>query len=562
MSVSKLGAILFSSFLIFATAPLAPAQNTTTQDTTKKQTTNKKGTESKDQSTQTGQSTTTDQSTSTTAKPKSQTTDKTTDKGKQSTTDQKKAKKETTTKKSSSLHHEKVRQAQTALKDQGFDPGPIDGIMGPMTMTALRNFQLHNHLQDTGMLNAETENALMSGASAGTNRQGGQSGYGSRSSLDNSQNRTFNSQNQPETSGVTSQGNVTDLADVRRVQQSLSDLGYMPGDANGMMSSDTQAAIQQFQWMNNLPVTGNLDQTTKMAIDTQARGSLSSAQLAQDRQTLTDQEREKPALPGDNEQTNIETSQKTTQVPADNTYQDKTYKQDTVRTKPSGQDTYDTNAKHHGTGKSDKDAYDRATKAAAVLQDLTATSDRRIPDEILQRAEAIAVIPHMIKGAFGIGGRFGKGLVSERDAGGRWSPPAFIEIGGGSFGAQLGVQSTDLVLVFTDRKALDKLEKGLDLKLGVDASVAAGPIGRSAEAGTNVNLATAIYAYSRAKGLFAGVALDGAVLNMDKSMNEKVYGSSVDAREILSGNVTPNSSVQPFMASLEKVVPKKRISQR
>jgi lipid-binding SYLF domain-containing protein len=325
---------------------------------------------------------------------------------------------------------------------------------------------------------------------------------------------------------------VTNLEDVRQAQQSLSDLGYMPGDINGMMSSDTQEAIQQFQWMNDLPVTGNLDQTTKMAIDSQAQGSVSSAQLTQDRQTLTDQ--------------------------------DNTYKQDTtstLRTKPSGQDTYDT-TKHHGAGKADKEAYDRATKAAAVLQDLTAAGDRRIPDAILERAEGIAVIPHMIKGAFGIGGRFGKGLVSERNESGRWSPPSFIEIGGGSFGAQLGVESTDLVLVFTDRKALDKLEKGLDLKLGIDAGVAAGPIGRSAEAGTNLNLATAIYAYSRAKGLFAGVALDGAVLNMDKSMNEKVYGSSVDAREILSGKAAPNRSVQPFMDALEKVVPKKHISQR
>jgi lipid-binding SYLF domain-containing protein/peptidoglycan hydrolase-like protein with peptidoglycan-binding domain len=521
MSANKLGAILFSSFLIFATAPPAPAQNTTSQDTTKKQTTPKKGTASKDQSTQTDQSTTTDQSTSKTAKSKSQTTDKATDKGTQSKTGEKKAKKGTTTKKSS-MSHEKVRQAQTALKDQGFDPGPIDGIMGPMTMTALRNYQLHNHLQDTGMLDPQTESSLLSGARAST-----------FSSQNQYQSQPNDRRSSLEKSRVTSQGNLTDLEDVRQVQQSLTDLGYMPGDTNGMMSSDTQAAIQQFQWMNNLPVTGNLDQTTTMAIDTQAQGSVSSAQLAQDRQTLT--------------------------------YQDNKYKQDTtptIRTKPSGQDTYDKNAKHQGTGKYDKDAYDRATKAAAVLQDLTATGDRRIPDEILQRADAIAVIPHVIKGAFGIGGRFGKGLVSERDEGGRWSPPAFIEIGGGSFGAQLGVESTDLVLVFTDRKALDKLEKGMDMKLGVDASVAAGPIGRSAEAGTNLNLATAIYSYSRAKGLFAGVALDGAVLNMDKSMNEKVYGSSVDTREILSGTMTANRSVQPFMDALEKVVPKKRISQR
>src|SRR5262245_15197653 len=395
MSISKLAVILFSSFLIFATAPLAPAQNTQTQDTTKKQTTTKKGTASKDQATQNDQSTTTDQSTS--------------KKGTQSTAGAKKTNKETTKKettKKSSMSHERVRQVQTALKDQGFDPGPIDGIMGQMTMTAIRNYQLYNSLPDTvGVLNAETEKSLLSGASAGTNRQGGQSGYGGRSSLDNSQSSTFSSQNQTdnsadlsqninqrsglESSGVKSQGNVTNMQDVRQVQQSLTDLGYMPGDINGMMSSDTQEAVQQFQWMNNLPVTGHLDQTTKMAIDTQARGSLSSAELTQDRTGLTDQ--------------------------------DNTYKQDTTstsRTKPSRQNTYDTNAKQHDAGKYDKDAYDRATKAAEVLQNLTAASDRRIPDEILQRAEAIAVIPHMIKGAFGIGGRFGKGLVSQRNESG------------------------------------------------------------------------------------------------------------------------------------------------
>jgi lipid-binding SYLF domain-containing protein len=509
MSIKKLGVILFSSFLIFATAPLMSAQNTTGQDTTKKQT-SQKGTTTKDQSNKTDQSTTTDQSTSKTAKSKSDTTDK--NKGTQSKTGEKKTKKGTA-KKSSSVSHEKVKQAQTALMDQGFDPGPIDGIMGPLTTTALRNFQLHNHMRDTsGTLTPETKDMLMRGASAGT-RQGGQGGYGSTSSLNNDQRSSM------ETSGVTSQGNLSSMDDIRQVQQSLTDLGYAPGDVNGMMSSDTRTAIRQFQWMNSLPVTGNVDPSTKMAIDSQAQGSASNAQLSQDTMSTT-------------------------------------------RTKPSGQDTYGTDAKHHATGKSDKDAADRAAKAAAVLQDLTVSGDRRIPEAILQRADAVAVIPHMIKGAFGIGGRFGKGLVSERNASGSWSAPAFIEIGGGSFGAQLGVESTDLVLVFTDRKALDLLEKGKDLKLGIDAGVAAGPIGRSAEAGVNANLATAVYAYSRAKGLFAGVALDGAVLNMDKSMNEKVYGSSVDAREILSGTVTPNRDVQPFMDALEKIAPKRHLSQR
>jgi lipid-binding SYLF domain-containing protein len=153
-------------------------------------------------------------------------------------------------------------------------------------------------------------------------------------------------------------------------------------------------------------------------------------------------------------------------------------------------------------------------------------------------------------------------VVAQRDRSGRWSAPAFIEIGGGSYGAQLGVSSTDLVLVFTDRNAMDLLEKGRDLKLGVDAGVVAGPVGRSAEAGVNANLSSAIYAYSRSKGLFAGVALDGAVLNMDKSMNEKVYGSSVDAKQILNGTVAANATVQPFVDALNSAVPAKRISQK
>jgi len=168
----------------------------------------------------------------------------------------------------------------------------------------------------------------------------------------------------------------------------------------------------------------------------------------------------------------------------------------------------------------------------------------------------------MIKGAFGIGGRYGKGVVAERADNGRWSPPAFIEIGGGSFGAQIGVSSTDLVLVFTDRKALNMLEGGKDLKLGVDAGIVAGPIGRTAEAGVSANLKSAIYAYSRAKGLFAGIALDGAVLSIDKDTNAKAYGQPVEAKQILSGNMPANPVVRPFTDALDKVVPKKRLSQK
>jgi len=137
-----------------------------------------------------------------------------------------------------------------------------------------------------------------------------------------------------------------------------------------------------------------------------------------------------------------------------------------------------------------------------------------------------------------------------------------MNIGGGSFGAQLGVSSTDLVLVFTDKNALKQLESGKDLKLGADAGVVAGPIGRSAEAGVNVKLQSAIYAYSRSKGLFAGVALDGAVLDVDHHDTEKVYGSKVTVPEILAGNVTAPSAVRPFMDALDRSVPKQRISQK
>ncbi len=214
------------------------------------------------------------------------------------------------------------------------------------------------------------------------------------------------------------------------------------------------------------------------------------------------------------------------------------------------------------TGKTDKGAADRISKAAAVLRELTATPDKRVPSELLERAEAIAVIPHMMKGAFGIGGRYGKGVVAQRTDSGRWSAPAFIQIGGGSFGAQIGVSATDLVLVFTDRKALDLLSGGKDLKLGVDAGVTAGPVGRSAEAGVNANLESAIYAYSRSKGLFAGVALDGAVLDIDDSENERVYDKSVDAREILNGSVSMDATTRPFVNALERVVPKKHISRK
>jgi lipid-binding SYLF domain-containing protein len=168
----------------------------------------------------------------------------------------------------------------------------------------------------------------------------------------------------------------------------------------------------------------------------------------------------------------------------------------------------------------------------------------------------------MVKGAFGIGGRYGKGLVSQRMANGSWSTPSFIEVGGGSFGLQLGVESTDLVLVFTNSSAIDSLLKG-KVKLGADAGVAAGPVGRKAEIGTDVLLKSPIFAYSRSKGLFAGISLDGTVVSVDNSANTKVYGKKVDAREgLLTGKIQPNAVVSPFVDALEKYSPAAKQSQK
>src|SRR5690606_31077018 len=137
-----------------------------------------------------------------------------------------------------------------------------------------------------------------------------------------------------------------------------------------------------------------------------------------------------------------------------------------------------------------------------------------IPRDLMERAEGVAMIPGLVKGAFGFGGTYGKGLMTTRMPDGRWSPPAYVAVGGGSFGAQIGVQKTDLLLVFTDRKGIDALLDG-KLELGGEAAVAAGPVGRRAKVGTDIQLESPILSYSRTAGAFAGVSLDGAVVTVD-----------------------------------------------
>jgi lipid-binding SYLF domain-containing protein len=198
---------------------------------------------------------------------------------------------------------------------------------------------------------------------------------------------------------------------------------------------------------------------------------------------------------------------------------------------------------------------DRADEATSVLNEIMNIPENAIPEELMSRAHGIAVIPHVVKGAFGIGGQWGKGLMSQRSENGKWSQPAFIEVGGGSFGFQIGVQASDIVLVFTDESGVRGLLKG-KVKLGADASATAGPVGRKAEVGTDVLLRSGVFAYSRSKGLFAGVSLDGSVVSIDDDANRRVYGKDVTGEQILlDKGVRTNGTVKTFMQTLERVSP-------
>jgi len=165
----------------------------------------------------------------------------------------------------------------------------------------------------------------------------------------------------------------------------------------------------------------------------------------------------------------------------------------------------------------------RIDKAATVLQEIMATPDNSIPANLLADAKGIAIYPNVVKAAFGVGARFGQGVFVGKQPDGNWSAPSFLNLAGGSFGFQIGAEVTDLVLVFMTQKSVDALGRG-DLTLGATASVAAGPIGRSGQASTDIKLSAEILSYSKTRGLFAGVALDGAIVQVDTDANRLVYG--------------------------------------
>jgi SH3 domain-containing YSC84-like protein 1 len=176
----------------------------------------------------------------------------------------------------------------------------------------------------------------------------------------------------------------------------------------------------------------------------------------------------------------------------------------------------------------------RVTDAATVFQEIMGAPDGGIPKSILDKAEAIAIFPGVFRGAFGFGGQWGRGLIVVRNrSANTWSAPAFLTIAGGSFGAQIGGQSTDLVLVVMDPTGVQRL-LGNQFKIGGEASAAAGPVGRAAEASTDIQLRAQILSYSRTRGLFAGVALNGSTLKADEDANQRVYGHRRSSQEVVA----------------------------
>ena len=202
------------------------------------------------------------------------------------------------------------------------------------------------------------------------------------------------------------------------------------------------------------------------------------------------------------------------------------------------------------TPREDVEEYvERVQNSIETLSELTNIPANAIPQYLLDRAEAIVVIPSLVRGGFIVGGKHGKGVISVRNRSGAssgWSQPAFVNLSGGSIGWQIGAEAVDLVLLVMNKEGVDKLLED-KLTFGGNLSLAAGPVGRSADAATNVRLDAQILAYSRAKGLFAGATFEGAALHANDSANKAFYGRELKLRDILFG--TPATNLPPIAAT-------------
>ena len=195
-------------------------------------------------------------------------------------------------------------------------------------------------------------------------------------------------------------------------------------------------------------------------------------------------------------------------------------------------------------------AVERVQSSADVLDEIQAAPDKGIPEDVLASAECVAVVPSMLKAGFVVGGRYGRGVASCRTAKG-WSAPTFFRIEGGSFGLQIGGEAVDLVMLVMNKDGMKKMMSS-KFKLGADASVAAGPVGRHAAADTDWKLRAQVLSYSRSRGVFGGLELNGAVVTQDKNATRDFYGHMVLSKTSLQGQIEAPKGAYPFLETLAK----------
>src|SRR5256886_1383323 len=210
-------------------------------------------------------------------------------------------------------------------------------------------------------------------------------------------------------------------------------------------------------------------------------------------------------------------------------------------------------------GSAREDSVARLQSSVDVLHAIMATPDKGIPEETLSNAKCILVVPDLIKGGFIFGGKHGRGVATCRTTEG-WSAPGFVSVGGGSWGLQIGVEGVDLVMLVMNDKGLQHLLSS-KFQLSGEGSAAAGPVGRHASAGTDWKMNTELLTYSRSKGAFAGLTLEGAVIEQDDDSTKAVYGKDMSFRKVLVGNVPPPAAAAPFMAALSGASHKAAVSE-
>src|SRR5215471_11548520 len=200
-------------------------------------------------------------------------------------------------------------------------------------------------------------------------------------------------------------------------------------------------------------------------------------------------------------------------------------------------------------------ANERLSDATSVFNEIMSTPDKGIPQDLLEKAHCIVIVPGLKQAGFVVGGKFGRGFASCRQTGGGWTAPAAMRIEGGSFGFQIGASSTDVVMLMMNERGMRRLLED-KFTLGAEASVAAGPVGRQTSAMTDAQLSAEILSWSRSKGLFAGIALTGATLRPDGEVNKEMYGQTLTARDILQGEAKPTPAARPLLEMLSRYSPR------